>query len=118
MLQWNGIEQKGENIMVKVADKELNLINAGSRYKVGKGYSESLGLVGYRKACDFLVKNFAYEPYEEVMSSIPEYNTVSKRFLSLFAEVEDGLVIGCKPYDFKKMCSLLSECQKNPHSRR
>lgn len=105
--------------MIKVAKEELNLINAGSRYKIGKGYSRSLGLASYRSGCNTITSNFVHRPYEELISSIPEGNKLSMRFVDLFTEVdENGLIIGCKPYDFKKICSLLGECHKIQNSRR
>lgn len=104
--------------MIKVAEKELNSVNAGARYKLGKSYSGSLGLKTYNQGCKLITDLFAQGSYEEVMSSIPESDTVSRRFIELFAEIRDGQFIGCKDFERGKMINLLGECHKNPRSRR
>ena len=101
--------------MIKIAEENLNLINGGARYKIGKGYSQSLGLETYHKGCNSIKAAFLDKTYEDAMSLISKSDTTVRLFFMLFAEVEDGRIVGCKPYEQRKIFNLINECRKNPN---
>ena len=101
--------------MIKIAEEKLNLINGGARYKIKKAYSQSWGLATYHDVCGVLTGYFNRKTYEEVMRSISKYDTTVRLFFTLFAEVEDGRIVGCKPYEQRKIFDLINECRKNPN---